>query len=258
MLASVAALVLLGFAGPTAEELYRRGVELFQQGKLADSALALRQASTLAPGNPQMWKSLGVALAAAEDYEGGASAFQQACRLGPALADACYYYGRSLYALNRFTPAIAPLKQALTADPGDWRALAALAQIHEALGEPADAERTFTRAVALYTAPTAQRSGADDPRTSLGVFLFRQGRLGEAIEPLRHAVRDKPDAAKAQFELGRVLYQTGTLEEAIQHLTRAADLRYGSAAHLLLGKALLRAGRDVEAQPHLKLGSATQ
>jgi Tfp pilus assembly protein PilF len=247
----IAAAMLFWFA--SADELYQRGVELFQAGKPDAAVEPLREAVRLAPRHAAAWKALGVAYAAQTDYAAAEQPFEQACRLEPRLVDACYYYGRNLYALNKFEPALAALEKALAVDPSSWRVHAGIAQAAEAVGSAAQAESAFQIAIRLFSASPADRRGRpeDDPRVHYGVFLFRQGKPEAAVEPLTQAVHDRPTSGKAHFELGRSLYQTGKLEEAAGHLSRAVELNHGQAAQLLLGKTLLRLGRREEAAKYL-------
>ncbi len=98
----------------------------------------------------------------------------------------------------------------------------------------------------------------DDPAIDYGVFLFRQGRAEEALAPLRLAVQRHPGAARAQMELGCVLLALDQVAEAAAHLEKAVSLDgRSSRAHLLLGKAYRRLGKNDLAQRELDQGSRT-
>ena len=240
----------------SADEWYRKGVEAFQAGQHDAAVAALSEAARLAPRNAQAWKVLGVVHASREDYERADQPFERACSLAPELVDACYYYGRNLYALNRFNPALEALRKALPRDGRPWRVRLGLAQALEALGRDAEAAKEFNAAVRAWgESPREGRASADfDPRLHLAVFLFRQGRAEEALGPARASVQDFPSAGRPRFELGRVLYQIGQLNAAAVELEKAVSFGYGAAAHLLLGKVYLRLGRPAEAQKHLAAG----
>jgi Flp pilus assembly protein TadD len=238
----LAALLLLA----SAEELYKRGVELFQQGQTEQAAAALGEAARLAPRNPQVWKVLGVVYASAGDYERALEPFEKACSIAPGLEDACYYHGRNLYALNRFGPALDALGKALARDRDSPKVHLGIAQSQEALGKAEVAEREFRTAIAGYQklAPGARGSPDFDPRVHYALFLFRQGRIAEAEPPARSAVADSPTSARARYELGRVLYHLGQLNEAEAELRQAVSLGFGPPAELMLGKTLARMGRQ--------------
>lgn len=208
----------------SADALYREGVRLFESGKPEDAAKYLEKATTLAPANAQFWKVLGVTHAAQKDYAAAVKPFQKACELSPSLVDACYFYGRTLYALDRYEPAIQALDRALKFAASKLRSQLGKAQAFEALGRTAEAETEYR----------AAGSEADAP-VLYGQFLFRAGRLDEALIILKTA---KP-SEDAHYQLGRVLYQLGSLEEAIVNLQSAPNK---PEAKLLLEKAYRRLG----------------
>lgn len=247
----MAAVLLLMLA--SADELYRRGVEAFQSGRHDAAIESLAQAAKLAPKNAQIWKVLGVVHASREDYERAAEPFERACKLAPNLVDACYFEGRNLYALNRFEPALASLRKALPTDRRPWRVHLGIAQALEALGRAGESEPQFLAAVRLYeSAPETQRGSADfDPRLHYAVFLFRQGRIQEALKPAHAATATHPNSGRARFELGRLLYQEGDLRESASELEKAVSLGFGQAARLMLGKVYLRLGRTEDARKQL-------
>ena len=250
--------VMLAILLASADEWYRKGVTAFQAGQYDSAVAALTEAIKGAPGNAQSWKVLGVVHASRGDYERADEPFKQACSLAPTLVDACYYYGRNLYALNRFDPALAALRKALPRDARPWRVRLGIAQALEALGRGAESAKEFEAAVAAWRAsPRDQRGTAEfDPRMHQAVFLFRQGRAEEALAPARAAVEEFPSAGRPRFELGRVLYQLGQVEAAAAELEKAVAFGYGPTAHLLLGKAYLRLGRTADAEKHLAAGQA--
>src|SRR5258708_37418685 len=121
-----------------ATSLYRQGLRLFAEGKSEAAAASLQQSLTIQPANASAWKALGVVFATRGDYERAEPAFRNACERQPGLADACLYYGRSLYLLDRFAPAIDSLLGALKGrDTVEGHRLLALSL--EALGRAAQA-----------------------------------------------------------------------------------------------------------------------
>jgi tetratricopeptide (TPR) repeat protein len=230
---TIAAVALLLAADPV--ELYRQGTGAFARGQREEAARLLTEAARLAPKNAQIWKALGVVYASAEAYEHAAEPFERACALDPKLVDACYYLGRNLFALNRFAPSLQVLRKALPDDRDPSRVHLAIAQALEALGEAAEAEKSFQAAVKQMRSPHADY----DPRVHFALFLYRQGRVREALSPAEAAVQAHPNAARPHFEIGRIHYQLGNLPAAVQHLGRAAELGH-EAAPPLLAKAKAR------------------
>lgn len=191
-----------------------------------------------------------MARASVGDYTRAEEPFHRACLLDPLLPDACLYFGRTLYLLDRFEPALDVLRRA--PQSGQVHRIEALCLA--ALGRAGEAETAFRQAMSLpnHAAPD------DDPGIDYGVFLFRQGRAEEALGPLRSAVQRHPGAARGQMELGGVLLALDQVPEAAEHLEKAVSLNGRSArAHLLLGKAYRRLGKNDLAQRELDQGSRT-
>jgi Flp pilus assembly protein TadD len=241
----------------TAAELYHQGSALFQQGHIADAAARFEQARQLAPNDARIAKALGVSHAALGDYQRANEPFERACTLDANLADACYFYGRNLYALNRFGPALKVLKKAVLSDTKPWRVHLAIAQALEGLGRGEDAEADYRKAVSLFEAlPPNERGRPDfDPRVHYTTYLYRQARLSDALSLAEQVTAAWPDYGRGHFEAGRILHQQGKLEQAAAALEKAVKGGHGAPAHLLLARVYLRLGQPDRAQQHLNLGN---
>jgi tetratricopeptide (TPR) repeat protein len=75
----------------------------------------------------------------------------------------------------------------------------------------------------LVQNPPAQTSPGSD-HASLGVSLAREGKLPEAEQELREAVRSAPAAAPYRAQLGSVLGLQGKWKEALESFQKAVDL----------------------------------
>ena len=226
------------------------GLTRFRAGRAVPARAELEQAAKLAPANALAWKMLGLVTTSTGDREGALIPLGRACELDPRDDESCYYLARMLHTLGRYEVARAPFEKAIRA-----AAPATLGGVHRAvalnyigLGLAADAERHFLKAVQT-------RTGGEDPRIDYGAFLFRQGRVQDAVAPLRQAVRDAPTSARANVELGRVLLHLDKAGEAATCLQQAVGREPGNAnAHLLLGRAYLRLGRTAEGEREMRLG----
>ncbi len=249
----VFAILLAGTIPATAQDadaLYRQGLRLLGENQLEPASKALEESVRLRPENASAWKALGVVRAMAGEYDRAEKPFQTACRLQPGLADACFYYGRTLYLLNQFKPALDVLQRLHE----DAQVLRLTALSFEGLGQTAEAERAFQKALQLNRAGTPN----DDPGIDYGVFLYRQGKAEEALTPLESAVARYPGASRAHLELGCVLLELNRLPAAEAHLEKAVALDAKSGrSHLLLGKVYLRLGKESAGEEQLRLGSAT-
>lgn len=237
-----------------AEELFRRG-ERFFAGSRPNSAIdALQRSVQLRPGFAPAWKALGVVYASRGEFERAETAFRNACEREPTLRDACLYYGRALYLQNHFEPAIDVLHHTVRREPENGEAYRLLALSAEALGRAVEARDAFREAL--------RHNGGAAPEEDAGidyaVFLFRQGRAEDAIEPLEAVLKRHPDAARAHLELGCIQLALDRLPAAAAHLERSVALDAASGrAHLLLGKVYLRQGKSQAAEEHLRQGSLT-
>ena len=243
----IAAIVMLLLAESGSD--YDRGLAHFRAGRLGQAVDAFAGAVKAQPQRAAAHRALGAAHAAMGNYNLAEAPFRRACELDPKDPDACYYLGRNLYALNRFESSLTDLSLALKTGVKPGRVYQGIGQAHEALGNSKEAEHSLQKAIEL---------GWPEAHTIYGVFLFRQGRLGEARRWLEAAVKNQPGSAQAHLELGRTLLQQGEATRALPHLERAVALDASSAsAHLLLGKTFQRLGRNAEAETHFALGSQT-
>jgi tetratricopeptide (TPR) repeat protein len=69
------------------------------------------------PASALAHKWLGMTYAAQEKFVTAEAQFRRACELNQHESDACYYWGRTLFSLSRFQPAI----RAYEKDAKPWR-----------------------------------------------------------------------------------------------------------------------------------------
>jgi Flp pilus assembly protein TadD len=237
-----------------ADEFIRQGERFLAERQWEAAFTALQRAVKLQPGHAPAWKALGVGYASQGNYDSAEPPFRNACELQPSLPDACLYYGRTLFLLNRFQPAIDVLRHTVQKEPDNGEAYRLLALSLEGLGHTTEAGDAFLQAVRLNRGASPN----EDPDIDYAVFLFHQGHAEEALAPLEGALKRHPDAARAHLELGCILLSLGRISEAASHLERALALNPQSPrAHLLLGKVYLRLGKPEAAEEQLRQGSLT-
>ena len=247
-------LFVLTLAAADPEALYKEGLRLFAAGDSNGAVSAFQESIRLRPSDAPTWMALGVVYAAGADYQHAEEPFHRACLLNPKLPNACLYYGRALYLLDRFEEAIRVLRTARASDPRNAQLYRIEALALEGAGKSGEAEAAFIEAIRL-DGPSAPN---EDPEIDYGVFLYRAGRAAEALAPLQRAIRHHPDAARAQLELGCVLLALDRVPEAAAHLESATKLdAQAPRGHLLLGKAYQRLGKSALAAKELDQGSRT-
>jgi Flp pilus assembly protein TadD len=245
---------MLAFAASEADTAYDAGVTAFQRRDYSTAAQHLQRAVALDARHARAWKALGVVHAAQENYAAADLPFEKACTLAPKLEDACYYYGRNAFALNRFDTSLEAMRKALVEDRRPWRVHLGMAQSLEGLGRAAEAEDQFRKAIQLLK---EHPSAPDfDPRLHYSVFLFRQARLEPALAAIQPVLAEFPNAARPRLEAARPLFHLGRLEQAAAELEKAVAVEPNNApAHLLLGRVYARLGHHDKAAHHSRLGA---
>lgn len=243
-----AALVLLLIAAPIASAQagnpdYERAIQLIEARRQTEAIPLLRKAIESDPKNAQYWKALGVAYAGMGDLRSAIEPFEQACTLNQRIRDVCFYYGRALYALNRFEEALLPLTKAAFSDKVRGRAETALGECYEALGRSDEAENRFLNAI------KRRDEALNVARLAYARFLIRAGRTEESLEPLRDVLKNERDSAEANYQMARALLQLERMEASLQNAEAAVHLMPASpTARLLLARVYRRLGRDSDAQ----------
>ena len=104
-----------------------------------------------------------------------------------------------------------------------------LGDLDEALKDPLKALGEYQRAVDL--------DASEQNYFALGAELLLHRSIAPAVEVFGRGLRGHPNSTLILLGLAAALYTTGSIEEATQHLCRAADLEpANSAPYLFLGK----------------------
>ncbi len=140
--------------------------------------------------------------------------------------------------------------------PGVLPIAAAVGVMLAAVGEAAVTRHCYTfwrDSESLYRRMVGGAPGAAAAHAGLGLALFGQGKVAEAVASYREAIRLRPDYAQAHNDLGSVYVQQGKPAEAERHFREALRIRPAfPQAHGNLGKVLADRGAFAEAMRHLE------
>jgi tetratricopeptide (TPR) repeat protein len=229
---SVRAASLLEFAG---------GV-FFLDREYLKSAIAFKKAEAIAPMSERSRFTLAMAYIELGRPQWAQPELVRLAALKPSNALYLYWLARLDYDGHKYTEAVSKLQKVTALDAGMVRAHDLLGLCYDYLGDLDRAIASFERSVTLNR---AQAKPSPWPPLDMAVSQVEIGRLNDAENNLREAVRYDPRLPRAHYELGRVLDQEGKAEGAIQELKAASavDPNYPEP-HYLLGRIYHRLGKD--------------
>jgi len=130
-------------------------------------------------------------------------------------------YGSVFFQRGYFDQAQAFFELALQDDPTSAEALYGLGSVSLKKGQPANAQRSFMRAVKL---PANYPDTLPNAWNNLGLIAAQEGRVGEATEYFKRAVQLSPDNIVALENLGNAYRQQKLWEQARTTFERALAL----------------------------------
>jgi tetratricopeptide (TPR) repeat protein len=180
------------------EVQYLLGLASFRLGEFPGAIAQLRRGADLAPQNVRILKLLARSLAASGQRIETEQLLGRVTRLAPNDAEAWSLLGRLYTDDNRFVDARPALERALSLNPGDVLALAAMAHTQAGLGLNDQAVATYQKAVASNERLPKPLPG---PPASFAILLLRLNRVEEAAVQARRALAIDPaneNAGEAQ------------------------------------------------------------
>ncbi|MEO8441388.1 MAG: tetratricopeptide repeat protein [Betaproteobacteria bacterium] len=190
---------------------------LAMQRKFGEAEALLRRLTGRFPEHPLVWFNLGNALRDQGRAEEAAEVFRRAVSIDPGLADARNNLANALQSLRRLDEAAAELRECIRIAPRFILARCNLASVLIDLGRYAEAEAECLEATKL--APDLGLAHA-----FLGIARSRQGRLNDALECQRVAVRLAPHDPKVLESCAAVLVDIGAFREGMRWFARALKL----------------------------------
>ncbi|MFL7901306.1 tetratricopeptide repeat protein [Azospirillum argentinense] len=191
--------------------LYLQGVAQAQMGRLDEARDSLATAAARAPGNADIHLNLGRVHLLAGRFQEAEHSLRSCLALAPGHGGALIELAKTLSSLGRFDEAAEVALEALQSEPGRSDARAVLSEARREANDPIGAEE-HARA-GLRTAP-----GHPQLLCTLGLALFQQSRIGEAVDALTGAVTGDPRNWRAHFNMCRIHLGLGRLAAAWHHL----------------------------------------
>ena len=142
----------------------------------------------------------------------------ETCQKAAAQSEGAICLGHVHNETGKYEQAVSEFQRGLEADRTSDDAYRGLAFAYEHLGQVAEAEQTYRRAIALRPQYWAGYSW-------LGAFLSRQARLEEAAQMFQQVIALAPDNIRGCQNLGGVYDLLGRYDEAVQVLKRCLAIQ---------------------------------
>lgn len=175
---------------------------------------------------------------------------KRAAARAPADAEIPYNLGRIYYQQGRHAEAADAFRRATALDSRAYRAWDNLGLATEALGDAAQAQRHYLKAIALVH--------KDHPRydvvyANFADLLIRLGNFQRAFDLAAEAAERNPDDPRNFFLAGKALVQLGRSDISVRWFEQAIALNPDyPEPHYLLSQAYRRLGRAGDAERALK------
>ena len=202
--------------GEIAEIEHSRGLTLYSQGRKDAGMAKLKLAANFMPHDGAVRADIGALFAQEGKYEEAISYFLEAADVAPNYAAAWSNLGGAYFMLGEHTQAISALRKAVQLDPN-------LKDAQLNLGTALAQLRRHRAAVDAFYKVLA--SDPNDVAAHLGLSgaLYRDERHDTALYHARKALELRPNAVQAHLHIGNALASMGQMEEAAEHLIKAAN-----------------------------------
>lgn len=220
------------------------GFILQKQGKLDEAIKEYRKVLRFSPGHTATLNNLGIALENQGKEDEAVELYREALRIDPDYADAHANLGYVLEDQGKLDEAVEHYREALRIDPD-------LAEIRATLGLALSKQDKLNKA--RYNGVSLSAADKASASHKLGLSLYKQGKVDEAVKYFRSALRIRPDMAEAHGDLGVALCGQGKTSECLEQYREALRLKPGLAVvQNNLGIALVSEGKFDEAVPHFE------
>lgn len=195
------------------QEILQQAIQAERSGRLSEAQAAYQRLLARWPGTPIGWYNLGLLQRKTGHYEAALESYQQALVRRIARAEEVHLNRAVVYSdcLRRYPEAEFELRQALRLNPRYCPALLNLANLHEDLGQRAEALHTYETLLAIDAQHFEALARYANLRTITDTGHPLIVRLQQA---LRNGSASIDDKASLAFALGKALDSSGAYDEA--------------------------------------------
>ena len=217
------------------------GMNAAKNGDSEAALKLLREAAALEPSwSKPLLKVAHVHAFVTNDRVQAEAAYRDAIAVAPEQCDAHYFLGRLQSDQEKPDEALGHLETALelarasnNVAPSDSDVTVRhceteLAKVRYALGDALTERNDWSGASEHFAAAAELRPQWATPHARLGESYQARGRFGEAREAYAQALTLDPTDAVAEYNSGAAARSMGDASSAVQHFTKAAELRHAS------------------------------
>ncbi len=201
------------------EGLVALGLFLTESGRNQEAIEILQRAVTLAPNSSLAWDTLGYVYHYAGLDVSAEKAYLRSMELDPTTTRSHWMHARMLLSLGRAHEAEMEVREALTANPNQFKAMGYLADFLYYQGRIDEAEPVVAKAVEM-----GRDSGDNSPRIVAG-FVYASKNQRDRID--KDLLQEKPSDevdGDAAYWIGGIHSLLGEREEALAWLRRTVAL----------------------------------
>ena len=236
--------------GPSAALLLALGQAQLLARRPADAVTTLDRIPVDDPDYVQALKVKAKALYLLRRDPEAEEALKRAAARAPADAEIPYDLGRIYYQLGRHTEAAAVLRRATALDPRAYKAWDNLGLASEALGDVAQAQQHYLKAIALVH---KDHPHYDVVYANFADLLIKLGNYQRAFDLAAEAAERNPGRAAQPLSRGKALVQLGRSDLSVRWFEQAIALNADyPEPHYLLSQTYRRLGRAADADRALK------
>lgn len=267
-----------------AQNTRQDALALESQGQNAEAELIWQQIAKNDPHNAEALAHMGLLEARQEHYDQAATYYRQALVVDPSFPSLEMNLGLALFKSNRFQEAIKPFTAELEKHPGDQRLTILLGMTHYGMGDylvaipylkqaakmdPQSLPLRLTLAhsclwskqyqcvLDVYQQILTLNAESAEADMLAGEALDEEGKITEATEQFRAAVKANLKEPNAHFGLGYLLWEQKQYDEAMKEFLSELDNDPASTQVMAyLGDTYVELNDYAKAQPELEKAAA--